>query len=84
VPDIRKTADLVREIASASRDQSLGVDQVGKAMEQLDKVTQQNASGSEEMASMSEQLSDQAQQLATTVAFFTLGEADGGERRNDA
>jgi methyl-accepting chemotaxis protein len=80
VPDIRKTADLVREIASASREQSLGVDQVGKAMEQLDKVTQQNASGSEEMASMSEQLSDQAQQLATTVAFFSLGEAEKGGR----
>ncbi|MFA6506103.1 MAG: methyl-accepting chemotaxis protein, partial [Treponemataceae bacterium] len=38
VPDIRKTAELVQEISSASREQSSGVDQIGKAMIQLDSV----------------------------------------------
>ena len=72
VPDIRKTAELVQEIASASREQSAGVDQIGKAITQLDSVIQQNASASEEMASMSEELSGQSQQLATSIAFFRL------------
>jgi methyl-accepting chemotaxis protein len=77
VPDIRKTAELVQEIASASREQSAGVEQIGKAMVQLDSVIQQNASGSEEMAAMAEELSGQSQQLATTIGFFKL--AEGGE-----
>jgi methyl-accepting chemotaxis protein len=72
VPDIRRTADLVQEIASASREQSLGVDQIGKAMTQLDSVVQQNASVSEEMASMAEELSSQSEQLGDAIAFFKI------------
>jgi methyl-accepting chemotaxis protein len=74
VPDIRKTAELVQEIASASREQSAGVGQIGKAMIQLDTVIQQNASASEEMAAMAEELSGQSQQLSTAMAFFKLEE----------
>jgi methyl-accepting chemotaxis protein len=76
VPDIRKTSELVQEIASASREQSSGADQIGKAMVQLDTVIQQNASASEEMAAMAEELSGQAQQLSTAIAFFKLEGAD--------
>ena len=72
VPDIRKTADLVQEISSASQEQASGSDQIGKAIVQLDTVIQQNASASEEMASMSEELSGQAVQLAETISFFKL------------
>lgn len=81
VPDIRKTSDLVREIAAASREQSAGVEQIGKAMVQLDSVIQANASASEEMASIAEEFAAQAQQLATTVAFFKIssGKAGGAE-----
>jgi methyl-accepting chemotaxis protein len=72
VPDIRKTADLVQEIASASTEQTVGTDQIGKAMTQLDNVIQQNASASEEMASMAEELSGQAVQLSDAMSFFKL------------
>jgi methyl-accepting chemotaxis protein len=72
VPDIKKTADLVQEISSASREQASGSDQIGKAMVQLDTVIQQNASASEEMASMAEELSGQAVQLSETMSFFKL------------
>jgi len=78
VPDIRKTAELVQEIASASQEQSAGVEQIGKAMIQLDTVIQQNASGSEEMAAMAEELSGQSQSLAASISFFKLpGGAEG-------
>ena len=80
VPDIRKTAELVQEIASASREQSVGVEQIGKAMVQLDAVIQQNASGSEEMAAMAEELSGQSQSLATSVSFFKLPGGAGESR----
>ncbi|HEU5080897.1 MAG TPA: methyl-accepting chemotaxis protein [Opitutaceae bacterium] len=72
VPDIRKTAELVQEIAAASAEQTTGVNQVSRAMQQLDQVIQQNSAASEEMASTSEELATQAQQLQSSVAFFKM------------
>jgi methyl-accepting chemotaxis protein len=80
VPDIKKTADLVQEITAASKEQTSGTDQIGKAMVQLDTVIQQNASASEEMASMAEELSSQAVQLTETMSFFKLA-GDGTAKR---
>ena len=72
VPDIRKTADLVREISAASTEQNSGANQVNQAIQQLDQVIQQNAAASEEMASTAEELSSQAEQLQSAIAFFKL------------
>jgi len=72
VPDIRKTAELVQEIAAASGEQSTGAGQVNKAMQQLDQVIQQNASASEEMASTAEELAGQAEVLQSAIAFFKI------------
>nr|WP_238550213.1 methyl-accepting chemotaxis protein [Desulfocurvibacter africanus] len=73
VPDIRKTAELVQEIAAASREQNSGTEQINRAIQELDKVVQQNAAASEEMASTSEELSSQAEQLQQTMTFFKIG-----------
>jgi methyl-accepting chemotaxis protein len=78
VPDIRRTAELVQEIAAASAEQSTGVEQANKALQDLDRVIQQNASASEQMASTAEELAAQAQQLQTTVSFFRLGNGMSG------
>ena len=72
VPSIRKTADLVQEIAAASSEQSSGVGQINAAVGQLNQTTQQNASSSEELAATSEEMSSQAEQLQQTMAFFRL------------
>ncbi len=80
VPDIKKTAELVQEIASASQEQSLGIEQIQKAMTQLDTVIQQNASASEEMAGMAEELSGESSDLKSTIAYFKLG---GQEKTED-
>ena len=74
VPHIRKTAELVREIAAACSEQSTGADQVNKAIQQLDQVIQQNAAGSEEMASTAQQLAGQAESLQSAISFFKLGD----------
>jgi methyl-accepting chemotaxis protein len=74
VPDIQKTAELVREIAAASGEQSTGAIQINKALQQLDQVIQQNAAASEEMASTSEELSGQADVLQSTMGFFKTGD----------
>ncbi len=78
VPDIQKTAELVREIAAASAEQSTGAAQVNRAIQQLDQVIQQNSAASEEMASTSEELSSQAEVLQSTIAFFKTGDTQLG------
>ncbi|MFM2065339.1 MAG: hypothetical protein RLZZ584_248 [Pseudomonadota bacterium] len=72
VPSIRKTSDLVQEIAAASNEQSSGVGQINSAVSQLNQTTQQNASSSEELAATAEEMSGQAEQLQQTMAFFKL------------
>ncbi|MDR2187847.1 MAG: methyl-accepting chemotaxis protein [Azonexus sp.] len=75
VPTIRKTSDLVQEIASASSEQSSGVAQINGAMGQLNQATQQNASASEELAATAEELGGQAQQLQQTMTFFRIDDS---------
>ncbi|MBO4729279.1 MAG: hypothetical protein J5631_12710, partial [Spirochaetaceae bacterium] len=79
IPDIQKTAELVQEITSASREQDVGAQQINKAILQMDSVTQQNASVSEELASMAAELSSQAQVLQDSVQFFKI---DGSMSKN--
>ncbi|MBI3794712.1 MAG: hypothetical protein HY280_08290 [Nitrospinae bacterium] len=63
----KKVDSLVGEIASASKGQSDGVEQVNKAVSELDRVTQQNAALAEESAAASEQLNSQAESLYDNV-----------------
>jgi len=70
VPSIKKTSDLVREIAAASQEQSSGVGQINTAMNQLNRITQQSAGASEELAATAEEMSSQAEQLQKLMAFF--------------
>ena len=76
-PNIQRTAELVQEIAAASKEQDTGAEQISSAIQQLDKVIQQNASATEEMASTAEELSSQSEQLQAMIAFFKV--KGGGE-----
>ncbi|BAL94250.1 methyl-accepting chemotaxis protein [Rubrivivax gelatinosus] len=69
---IRRVADIVGEISSASAEQSDGVSQVGDAVAQMDQATQQNAALVEESAAAAESLRTQARQLVEVVAVFRL------------
>ena len=74
VPAIRKTAELVQEVAAASGEQSSGVNQVNKAMGMMDQITQRNASAAEELASTAEEMSSQAESLSQLMSFFRTGD----------
>ncbi|MBO7485764.1 MAG: HAMP domain-containing protein [Spirochaetaceae bacterium] len=76
IPDIQRTAELVEEISSASREQDIGAQQINKAILQMDTVTQQNASAAEELASMAEELASQAQLLQESISFFRISETE--------
>ncbi|HEU0229951.1 MAG TPA: methyl-accepting chemotaxis protein [Burkholderiaceae bacterium] len=63
---------IMNEIASASREQSEGIDQVNQAVTQMDEVTQQNAALVEQAAAASGSLQEQAARLHKAVAVFIL------------
>jgi len=82
----RQVDELVAEIATASREQSQGIDQVNTAVTQMDKVTQTNAAAAEESASAAEELTAQAATLRELVADLQnlvtgAGQASTGPRR---
>jgi methyl-accepting chemotaxis protein len=72
VPSIRKTADLVQEIAAASSEQATGVSQINSAISQVGQTLQQNAAASEELSSTAEELNGQAVKLQESMTFFKL------------
>jgi methyl-accepting chemotaxis protein len=72
VTSINRVTDIMAEITAASKEQAVGVAQVGEAISSLDQATQQNAALSEEMASAADQLQGLADALVNTVSVFTL------------
>ncbi|MBF0176302.1 MAG: HAMP domain-containing protein [Magnetococcales bacterium] len=76
VPNIQRTANLVKEITSGSLEQNQGASQINSAIQQLDQVIQQNAGASEEMSATAEELNSQAGQLAEIISFFKTGHED--------
>jgi len=67
-----KVTDLISEIASASKEQAQGINQINQGLSQVDIVTQQNTASSEELASAGEELSSQAAQLKGMLNRFKL------------
>jgi len=72
VPAIKGTAELVQEVAIASREQAAGVAQINRAVSQVDEVTQRNAAAAEELASTAESLASQAESLRQMIGFFRV------------
>ncbi len=72
VASITRVTDIMGEIASASHEQSIGIEQVNAAIAQMDEVTQQNAALVEEAAAAAGSLQDQSGVLAQLVGTFTL------------
>ena len=72
VPAIRRTAELVQDVAAASNEQATGVAQINRALTQVDQVTQRNATAAEELAATAEEMAAQAEGLQGLVEFFQL------------
>ena len=80
VDSINKVAGIVAEIASASAEQSTGIEQVNKALTQMDEVTQQNSALVEENAATAKTLDQQARGMSERVAFFQVGDELEGQK----
>lgn len=82
VTKAREVDSLVGEIATASTEQTQGIDQVNLAVGQMDKVTQSNAGSAEETAAASEELNSQSVAMRENVASLLLliGGRSGDQR----
>ncbi len=69
---VTRVNDIMGEIASASDEQSRGIDQVALAVSEMDRVTQQNAALVQESATAAAALEDQASRLKMAVSAFRL------------
>ncbi|ONN64220.1 methyl-accepting chemotaxis protein [Herbaspirillum sp. VT-16-41] len=72
VESVQRVNDLMGDIASASVEQSSGLQQISMAVKQLDDVTQQNATLVEQTSSASDSMQEQANRLAQLVGEFKL------------
>lgn len=72
LPNINKTAELVKEITLASGQQKNTVDQMNSAVSQLNSVAQNNAASSEELSGTANQLNDQAGTLEKLLNAFKM------------
>jgi methyl-accepting chemotaxis protein len=78
---VKKVTDVMAEIASSSREQASGIEQVNKAITMMDDVTQQNAALVEEASAAAQALSEQASNLTQLIARYKVGEgADEAHR----
>jgi len=70
VMSVKKVSDIVAEIAAASREQSLGIEQVGRAVMQMDELTQQNAALVEQATAASQAMTTEAGGLNEMMAHY--------------
>jgi methyl-accepting chemotaxis protein len=75
VVSVQRVTDIIGEIASASKEQSSGIDQVSNAITEMDSVTQQNAALVEEASAAASSLDEQAQSLVHAVSVFKIDAA---------
>jgi methyl-accepting chemotaxis protein len=78
VGSVRKVAEIMTEIASASHEQSSGIEQINKAITQMDTVVQMNASLVEEATAAATSMAQQATALARSVAQFQVADDEPG------
>jgi methyl-accepting chemotaxis protein len=83
VASVKKVSDIVAEIATASREQSSGIEQVNRAVMQMDELTQQNAALVEQATAASQTMAEQVRGLNEMLARFQvgMGELQADERQ---
>jgi methyl-accepting chemotaxis protein len=81
VASIKSVAEIVSGIASASVEQSTGLDEVNKALAQIDKLTQQNSAFVEENAATAKTLEHQSVVTGQQLSYFRLGDEQAPLRR---
>ncbi|WP_173636294.1 methyl-accepting chemotaxis protein [Paramixta manurensis] len=70
--EIMRVTSLMKEISSASQEQSRGIEQVNLAVTQMDEVAQQNAALVEQATAATQSLEEQSKQLVESMSAFRV------------
>ena len=81
VESIKNVASIVSDIATASTEQSTGLDQIREALTQMDEATQQNSALVEENAATAKTLADQSAGMGEQMGFFRTEDAARSAKR---
>lgn len=71
---IESVQEMMRQIATASEEQSSAAEQISRNVENVDRITKETATGTEQAATAAEQLSRQSEELKNLVGGFKLRE----------
>jgi len=82
VARVKKVTAVMAEIASSSREQASGIEQVNKAITLMDTMTQQNAALVEEASAAAQALSEQAGALTKLIARYHGSDSDHRDLSN--
>jgi aerotaxis receptor len=77
VQSVKRVVDVIGEIEAASREQSLGIEQINKAMTQMDAITQQDAQMAQALIGTAKQLEGESQQMVAAMAAFSMAGVPG-------
>src|SRR5450830_2004567 len=72
VASVRRVTDIVGEISSASQEQSIGIEEVHRAIALMDETTQQNSALVEQASAAAKAMMDEAMALSRVVATFKI------------
>ncbi|HPU50629.1 MAG TPA: methyl-accepting chemotaxis protein [Burkholderiaceae bacterium] len=72
VSSSQRVNEILGDVASGAREQSLGIGQIGQAVQELDQMTQKNAALVQQTVSAAASMKEQAGTLAEEVARFRL------------
>jgi aerotaxis receptor len=81
VSAVKRVTSIVAEIATASHEQSCGIEQVNEAVAHMDQMTQQNATLVGVSAGSAESLEAQARLLADALSIFQISKAEVRPKR---
>jgi methyl-accepting chemotaxis protein len=76
VVGVKKVTDVIAEIASSSREQASGIEQVNMAIAMMDDGTQQNAALVQQASAAAEALAEQASSLTRSIARYKVTDRD--------
>ncbi|MFC3285882.1 hypothetical protein [Litchfieldella rifensis] len=72
VERLEQVTHFASEIADATQEQSIGIEEINRVIAQLDQVTQQNASLVQEASTASHSLDEQAAEMHALVGHFQV------------
>jgi aerotaxis receptor len=84
VGQARTVTNLVNHIATATSEQSSGINQINDAITQLDHMTQQNAALVQQSTTSAESLRQQTARLVDVVGVFKLSEQEAASMHSSA